>query len=179
MRKIFFIIFLAASCNSKNGTAVQPINESKDINDTIQYPYKALYSSNITSPSHPEIAKKVLTVWKMFESNQIEAMRPYWADSIIYHDAGGLDFHGSTDDLLNLAKKDIAGLDSLRFDIVVWQSEHVNDKNEDWVRIWAKERRYFPKTKPDTTLIQENWQVKDGKIVYFDQYKSNLHTQMK
>lgn len=171
MRPFVLLFFLAASCNSKNDAVV----DAKPTKDTTTYPYVAQYSSDITVPSHPEIAQKVLTVWKMFESNQIDAMKPYWADSITYHDAGGLNFHGSTNDLLNLAKKDIDGLDSLRFDIIVWESQHINDKNEDWVRIWANERRYAPKMKPDTSMIQENWKVKDGKIVYFDQYKANLH----
>ena len=45
------------------------------------------------------------------------------------------------------------------------------DKNEDWVNIWSRERRY-PKShgKADTVLMQENWKVKDGKVVAFDQY---------
>jgi len=59
----------------------------------------------------------------------------------------------------------------MRFDIVMWQSAHINDKNEDWVNIWSRERRY-PKNKgrADTVLMQENWKVKNGKVVAFDQY---------
>jgi hypothetical protein len=55
--------------------------------------------------------------------------------------------------------------------IVAWQSAHVNDKNEDWVNIWSKERRYGKNGgKADTVLMQENWKVKDGKVISFDQY---------
>ena len=80
-------------------------------------------------------------------------------------------FYGPTAKLLAIAKQDIGGLDSMRFDIVMWQSAHINDKNEDWVNIWSRERRY-PKNggKADTVLMQENWQVKGGKVVAFNQY---------
>jgi hypothetical protein len=107
----------------------------------------------------------------MFETGDIQAMKPYFADSVKYDDAGGMHFFGPTDKLLAYAKSDIDGLDSMRFDIFAWQSAHVNDKNEDYVNIWSRERRY-PKGggKADTRLMQENWRVKEGKVVAFDQY---------
>src|SRR5882672_8322013 len=101
MKKIFFIVLFFVACASKNDSNVQSAagDKTKAIKDTLTYAYKALYSSDITVPSHPEYAQKVLTVWKMFESSQIQAMRPYWADTVTYHDAGGLNFHGSANAL--------------------------------------------------------------------------------
>src|ERR1039457_1706973 len=87
-----------------------------------------------------------------------------------YDDASGMHFYGPVDKLLAYAKKDVDGLDSMRFDISMWQSAHLNDKNEDWVNIWSTERRYAKNGKADTVLMQENWQVKDGKVVQFNQY---------
>ena len=141
--------------------------------DTLNYAYKATYSSDITVPGNREYAQKVLQVWKMFETANIQAMKPYFADTVKYNDASGMHFYGPTEKLLAYAKSDIDGLDSMRFDIVQWQSAHVNDKDEDWVNIWSRERRY-PKNhaKADTVLMQENWKVRDGKVVAFDQYLS-------
>jgi len=167
MQKLSFIllcvVFLSA-CSSKNKAG------SPAAADTLKYPYKATYSSDITVPGNPVNAQKVLQVWKMFESGNIKGMRSYYADTVIYNAADGTHFHGPVDKLLALAKQDIDGLDSVRFDIISWQSAHVNDKNEDWVNIWSRERRYPKKGgKPDTVFMQENWQVKGGKVVYFDQ----------
>jgi hypothetical protein len=53
---------------------------------------------------------------------------------------------------------------------VCGKSAHTNDKNEDWVNKWATERRYPEKGNPTASLMQENWQVKDGKVVRFNQY---------
>jgi hypothetical protein len=98
-------------------------------------------------------------------------MKPYFADSVHYDDAHGMHFYGPTDKLLAYAKSDIDDLDSMRFDIVMWQSAHVNDRNEDMVNIWSRERRYGKNHgKADTVLMQENWKVKNGKVVGFDQY---------
>ena len=168
MQKLSFILlsaFFLSACSSKNKS------DSAAGADTLKYPYKATYSSNITVPGNPVNAQKVLQVWKMFETANIAAMKPYYADTVTYNAADGTHFHGPIDKLLAYAKQDIDGLDSMRFDIVMWQSAHINDKNEDLVNIWSRERRYPKKGgKPDTVLMQENWQVKGGKVVAFDQY---------
>ena len=162
------IAALIAACNTPAPTTPTTPTAAKD---TLTYAYKATYSSDITVPGNPEYAQKVLRVWKMFETANIDAMTPYFADTVKYDDASGMHFYGATAKLLAYAKNDIDGLDSMRFDILQWQSAHVNDKNEDWVNIWSRERRY-PKShgKADTVLMQENWKVKDGKVVAFDQY---------
>jgi hypothetical protein len=166
MKKFLPLVLVAAmlaACNSKN--AAPPAK------DSLTYAYKATYSSDVTVPGNPVNAQKVLQVWKMFETANIQAMKSYFADSVKYDDASGMHFYGPTDKLLAYAKQDIESLDSMRFDIVLWQSAHVNDKNEDWVNIWSRERRYTKKGgKADTVLMQENWQVKNGKVVAFDQY---------
>jgi hypothetical protein len=163
---LLFAVFVLMACNTKTNNGALTATK-----DTLAYKYKATYSSNITVPGNPINAQKVLQVWKMFETADIQGMKPYFADSVKYDDASGMHFYGPADKLLAYAKKDIDGLDSMRFDIVMWQSAHVNDKNEDLVNIWSRERRY-PKNggKPDTMLMQENWKVKDGKVIGFDQY---------
>jgi hypothetical protein len=139
--------------------------------DTLSYPFKASYSADMTVPSHPEYAQMVLKVWKMFETGQIDAMKKYYADTVTY-DSGGHRFFGKSGDLLKYAASDIAGLDSLRFDISMWQSVHLNDRNEDWVFIWARERRYPKNGKPDTSMMHEQWKVVKGKVAYFNDYNA-------
>ena len=91
--------------------------DCKGPDNKLNYNYKATYSSDVTVPSHPEYAQMVLKIWKMFESNKIDSMRPYYADTVIYDPSNGKRFHGSKNDLLNYAAKDIGSLDSMRFDI--------------------------------------------------------------
>jgi hypothetical protein len=174
MKQILFVIgisILLFSCNAKNDTDNTGEKSNKN-KDTTSYAYKATYSSDVTIPSKPEFAQIVLTVWKMFESNQIDSMRKYYADTVTYDMVNGMRFYGSSKDLLEFARKDIAELDSLRFDILMWQSVHINDKNEDWVYIWARERRYDKHGKADTSLIHEQWKIENNKVTYFNQFEA-------
>lgn len=176
MRKLWIIAasVLLTACGQKSPADNKDTSAMAD-KDTLVYAYKATYSSDITVPGNREYAQKVLLVWKAFETGQIQARRSFFADTVTYNDASGMHFYGLVDSLLAFAKRETEGLDSLRFDISSWTSFHINDKNEDWVNIWCTERRY-PKNggHADSTLMQENWKVKDGKIVYFDQYTAKL-----
>ena len=159
------------SCNTKSDTGTT--GNTNKTTDTLSYAYKATYSSDVTVPSHPEYAQRVLSIWKMFESNNIEGMKQYYADTVTY-EAGSSRFHGSKADLLDYARKDIEGLDSLRFDISTWQSIHFNNKNEDWVYVWAAERRYGKDHTADTSLIHEQWKIENGKVSYFNLYSKKV-----
>jgi len=174
MKRIFLLvivisIFISCSTNSSQSTA-----SAGNAKDTLSYAYTALYSSDLTVPSHPEYAQKVLTVWKMYENKQIDSMRQYYADTVTYDDAQGNHYYGPSSGLLDVAKKEMEKLDSLRFDIDMWESVHSNDKNEDWVNIWCKERAYPKGGKADTSLMFEKWVIKDGKISYFNQYYAKM-----
>ena len=173
MKKIFcaiIVICLFVSCHSKSD--FKTIGNKDSSEQTYSYPYKATYSSDVTVPGNPKYAEEVLTVWKNFESGRIDSIKKYFADTLTYEDAAGHKYYGGSDGLLNIAKKDIENLDSLRFDISMWQSVHVNDKDEDWVFIWSAERRYSKNKTADTSLIHEQWKIKNDKIVYFNQYRA-------
>lgn len=162
-----FVMLL--SCNENKSPVTETNNNSID---TTTYAYKAIYSSNSSIATDPSIAKMVLTVWKLFETKQVDSLKKYYADTVTYDPSNGPRFYGSVNDLLSYAKKDIESLDSLRFDITMWQSLHINDKNEDWVYIWARERRYEKGGKADTSSIHEQWKVQNNKVTYFNQYTS-------
>jgi hypothetical protein len=158
-------ILLSSCSTTPDKTPAQPGK------DTVTYAYHAIYSSDVTVPGDPAVAQEVLRIWKDFETAKIQEMKPFFADTVRYDDAHGMHFYGPADTLLAYAKGDIDGLDSMRFDIIMWQNAHINDRNEDIVSIWCKERRY-PQNhgKADTVLMQENWKVKNGKVAAFDQY---------
>jgi len=164
------IIIFFQSCNTANNSEIGKDKGKKA--DTLTYAYKATYSSDITVPSKPEIGQMILMVWKMFENKQIDSLKKFYADTVTYDNSDGYHFYGSSGALLDFARKDVEGLDSLRFDISMWQSLHLNDRNEDWVYIWAAERRYPKGGKADTSLIHEQWKVENGKVSYFNQYKA-------
>ncbi|MEP6952051.1 MAG: hypothetical protein ABI863_22365 [Ginsengibacter sp.] len=73
MKAIFafmFIIFISVSCNTNSKESAAGTNNNSNTKDALAYLHKALYSSDLSMPSHPEYAQKVLTVWKMYEKKQ-------------------------------------------------------------------------------------------------------------
>jgi hypothetical protein len=172
MKQILIVVSVALfllSCSSKNESV--PAEKTVVAADTLQYAYKATYSSDLTVPSNPANAQMVLKIWKLFEGKQFDSVKFFYADTVTYNNSGGFHFYGSSAQLLDYAKKDFESLDSLRFDLSMWQSVHINDRNEDWVYIWATERRY-EKGKGDTSLMHEQWQVKNNKVCFFNQYSA-------
>jgi len=166
------LIIITVSCKSKiDSSGSNPVNL---LPDSVNYPFRATYSTKVEESTHPEYLQTVLKIWKLFESNKIDEMKKFYSDTVTYEDASGHTFYGRSDSLLNFARKDIEGLDSLRFDISLWENIHLADRNEDWVYIWAAERRYPKKGKPDTSLIHEQWRIENGKVNYFNQYKSKV-----
>ena len=77
-----------SGCTDKTPSAAEPAIAK----DTLTYTYKAIYSSDVTVPGNAVYAQKVLQVWKMFETANIQAMKPYFADTVTYHDASGMHF---------------------------------------------------------------------------------------
>ncbi len=101
------------SCGSKNNS--EAAANADQTSDTLTYAYKATYSSDVTVPSKPEIGQMVLNVWRMFENKQIDSLKKYYADTVIYENSDGYYFHGPVDSLLNFARADVKALDSLAF----------------------------------------------------------------
>jgi hypothetical protein len=63
------------NCNSDRTCNVPSVNATIDTGtkDTLAYPYTATYSSDITVPGNRILAQKVLQLWKMFETMDIQA----------------------------------------------------------------------------------------------------------
>src|SRR5215471_876125 len=84
------VTILLLSCASKNNAETISADHAKNEADTFSYPYKATYSSDVTVPSHADYVHEVLTVWKEFENNQIDSIKRYFADTVIYENAEGM-----------------------------------------------------------------------------------------
>lgn len=178
MKKILFVVvtaFVLVACNQNSAEDnTSKSAPGKDSASKLSYAYTATYSSQVELGAHPEYAQNALQAWKLLEENKIDEIKQYFADTLTFESAEGWRFHGPTDSMLAMLKKQSASLDSLRVDIDVWQTAHLKDVNADYVNIWATERSYPKNGKPDTTRVNENWMVRDGKFVYINQYKSKV-----
>lgn len=140
--------------------------------DNIIYPFRAAYSSNLQVGSDPENAKRMMQVWKFMEQGKPDSVRNIFADTLIFESAEGARYITPADSLVRQMKLYSMAIDSVRYDVNVWQTTHFPDTNDDWVNIWAIQRTYPKSGKPDTVKIQENWRMKKGRCVFINQYKA-------
>src|SRR5262245_1948655 len=73
--------FLFACNNEKKTEETAASTEEKKDQVAVSYPYKAEYSSDF-SIGDPNHAKMVLDLFKMWEENKVDDMKPLLADSV-------------------------------------------------------------------------------------------------
>jgi len=163
------IAVLFAACNQN--TATEKKDAMAPAADSLKYPYKPLYSSSF-SIGDAANAKMVLDIWKSYEDNRLADSKAYFADSVTMEFAGGFKLHASRDSLIAGGNADRAKYTSVIDSVQAWIPLHSNDKNEDWVGVWAMEYTVTTAGKKDTTDLHEVWQIKNGKVVYMAQYSA-------
>jgi ketosteroid isomerase-like protein len=172
MKKSLILMAFAgimASCNNKPAEPTTEVAEVVPDATTITYPYTATYSSDFKM-GDPALAKVVLDMYKAVEDNKMDSLGQYYADSVVRYNFSQKLMTLSRDEMVNLAKTFRAQFKEFSETPVAFTSLHSNDKNEDWVITWIKERVTYQSGKKDSTTYQENWRFKDGKIYMVDSY---------
>lgn len=150
----------AITADSTTATTVAP---------SISYPYPATYSSDF-SIGNPELTKKVLDMYKAMEDNRIDELGKYYADTIIRNNFQQREMVLSRDAMVDLARQFRNQFKEFSETPIAYIALHANDKNEDWVVTWIKEKVVYNNGKVDSTTYQENWRFRDGKIYMVDSY---------
>lgn len=171
MKKTSIFLLIAgflASCNSSTPEApvADTVAEAKPV---VTYPYTAKYSSDF-SMGNPELIKVVLDMYKAVEEGKTENLGQYYADSVIRHNFAQKEMKLTRDEMVKLATDFRAQFKEFSETPVAFTALHSNDRNEDWVITWIKEKVVYHSGKIDSTTYQENWRFKDGKIYMVDSY---------
>jgi len=163
----------ADSVNAKTDSSVVKTTEKEAVSEPVSYPYTADYSIKF-SAGNPVHTKLVLDFYKLFETNKLDEMKPFLADSVYAEFADGIRFNLPADSLISMGKKYRATMSEYKYKFDTWLSMHSDDKNEDWVLLWS--RAYFTdkKGKKDSLRIHEYYQIKDNKIVYWSEFNQKF-----
>jgi hypothetical protein len=132
--------------------------------------YTASYSSKFTIAS-PTYSDKILTLWKDFENNTLDAHADFFADTVTMMLSNGAVIKGKAENLKG-AKEFRGSLQNYKVKLHAWLSLK-SDKNENIVCVWGSEE-YADKTgKQVKTGVHEVWVFnKDGKIGLMMQFAS-------
>ncbi len=171
MKKMILVLFAGAlliSCNN-NSPVAEAQKDTAAVAPAIVYPYTAAYSSDF-SMGDPKLAKVVLDMYKAVEENRMDDLGQYYADSVYRYNFAQKEIRLTRAEMVELAKSFRSQFTEFSETPIAFTTLHSNDKNEDWVLTWIKERVTYANGKKDSTTYQENWRFRDGKIYMVDSY---------
>jgi ketosteroid isomerase-like protein len=140
---------------------------------TVDYPYKADYTIDFKM-GDANNSKLVLDFFKLWETGNIDAMRPMMTDSVWIDFSDGSKVHATADSVIKMAKQFRSTMSKIETKIDTWMPVHANDKNEDWVLVWARDYVTDNKGKLDSSRTHSYWQVKGSKIAGWSEFNQKL-----
>ena len=177
MRKVLFsfgVAIFLLSCNNNKTTTAEDSTTSKDSTTAAtpaDLPYKPSYSSNWSNDVSDADLKMVLTTYKDWADNNMADLSNSMADTVEVDFASGQHFKNSKAELMKMWTTYRDSLSSVSIDMQGWNKMYSTDKKEGYIVTWYMETDKFKNGKVDSASYHDINQVKDGKIIWYSQYK--------
>jgi ketosteroid isomerase-like protein len=178
MKKILIglsaIVFIAA-CNNEKTESTEGEKKMEAATSTpADLPYKATYSSNFNQDVSDADLKTVLMSYKHWETGDMASLSRDMGDSVEVDFNDGDRFHGTNAELMKRWSTYRDSLSSVSIEMEVWHKMYEPEKKDGVVVTWYKETDTYKTGKVDSAMYQDVNLVKNGKIVYYRQYKRPL-----
>jgi hypothetical protein len=178
MKKILLVLTAAAmfaACNDAKKEETKPAETTaatpaETPKAEVKMPYVSAYSNafEVGNPAYAAMIEQ--GSWKDWETNTMDNMKSWMADSILAFHADNAVVMGA-DAMMARWKKGRAEYTKVIDTIHAALATYSTDKKENWVMIWAKEINTNLKGKTDTVELMETWRInKDGKADMLLQY---------
>ena len=173
MKKFFPFIAAAAlfsACNA-DSTADSTTSDSTVAKSAVALPSPVGYSSSFEMGNADYTATIVQGSWKDWETNNLDNMKNWVADTItVFHSDGSM--VKGVDSLMARWKRQRAVYTTVIDSIDAVVPVYSTDKKENWVLVWAREINTKKDGKKDTVALMETWRInKDGKADFLLQYE--------
>ena len=177
MKKIILCLCAVAfllSCNSdKEKTAATETTTTPE-KSTVDLPYTASYSSSFTTDVSDADLKTALISYKHWADDNMSELGNTLGDSIAVEFNNGDHFQGIKADLLKRWSTSRDSMSSVSIDMQGWHKMYASDKKDAFIVTWYKEIDTYKTGKVDSAVYHDINQMKDGKIVWYSQYKRPL-----
>ena len=164
------ILCALIACNTATTSTTKDttVTTQTSSNENVSYAYPVEYASDF-SIGDPKHSQSVLTVWKDYDNNTLDAHKDLFADSIEFMSSGG-DLKGTKDSVINALKAYRGSMTNAVSSVSVVVSLKPKNKDESWVSVWGKEIDTHNNGKIDSVYLNEIWMFnKDEKISYIEQ----------
>ena len=165
-----FATFLL-SCNSGEEKTATTTTADSTVKSTVDLPYTASYSSSWSSDVSDADLKMVLTSYKDWADNNMRGLGSAMADTVTLDMSSGDHKKLSKADLIKMWSTYRDSLSSVKIDTAGWNKMYSTDKNDGYIVTWYDETDTYKTGKVDSATYHDINQVKDGKIVWYSQYK--------
>ena len=160
------------SCNNdKEKTAAATTTTDNAVKSTVDLPYTASYSSSWSTDVSDADLKTVLTTYKDWADANMSGLGKAMGDSVSIDMASGDHMNLSNAGLVKYWTTYRDSLSSVKIDMGGWQKMYSTDKKEGYIVTWYDETDTYKNGKVDSASYHDINQVKNGKIVYYAQYK--------
>lgn len=176
MKKIFLCFGITAfllSCNNdKDKTAAATTSATTEPGKpAVEMPYTASYSSSWSTEVSDADLKMVLTSYKDWADNNMSGLLAAMADTVVLETSAGDHKVLPRADLAKMWTTYRDSLSSVKIDMESWHKMYATDKKEGYVVTWYTETDTYKNGKVDSASYHDINQIKDGKIVWYSQYK--------
>lgn len=175
MIKILLCFFCGAILLSCNNDAKVDSTNADSINNTgkstVDLPYIASYTSNWSEDVSDNDLKMVLMTYKDWTDANISGLENTLSDTVTVDFANGDHLVKPKADIVNIWSTYRDSLTSVKIDMQGWQKMYATDKKESYIVTWYVETDTYKNGKVDSASYHDINQVKDGKIIWYAQYK--------
>ena len=168
-KPLLFICLLAllVSCNrGEKATSTTAGNEAPT-----DLPYNVSYSSSWSDNISDEDLELVLMSYKDWASGNMAGLGNAMGDSVEYDMNTGKRLEQSRAQLMDMWTTSRDSLKSVSIDMQAWNRMYATDKKDAFIVTWYKEIDTYKDGRVDSAYYHDINQVKDGKIVWYSQYK--------
>lgn len=161
------------SCNSddKEKTAATTSTTPESTTPAVDLPYKASYSSSWSTDVSDADLKTALMSYKYWADGNMSDLAGTLGDSITVEFSNGDHFSGVKADLMKRWNTYRDSLSSVKIDMGAWHKMYSTDKKDSIIVTWYDEWDTYKTGKVDSATYHDINVMKNGKIVWYSQYK--------
>lgn len=178
MKKLVLLIcvitFFAACNGDKNRESASNADSTSTGKASADMPYTASYTSSWSDNVSDDDLKMVLMTYKDWSAGNMKGLASAMGDSVEYDMNSGKSLKLNNADLMKMWTTSRDSLKSVVIDMQAWNKMYSTDKKEAYVVTWYKETDTYKDGRVDSAAYHDINQIKDGRIIWYSQFKRPL-----
>ncbi len=167
------VILLAAACNMKGSGDKAVADKPVSVSTNDDYPYTLNEGWKDWQTGDKKHIATVLKMLKAWETKNVAECVSYFADTAGF----SMDKYHSVlphDSITGFIQGTYTNYKDLKITVQDWESVISADKKDEWVTVWYRQFWVNSKGIADSVDLINEAKMKDGKIIYLDEYSMHF-----